>query len=204
MKPLTGTMILLLMLTLACERSGATRERFFLAAVRNRPGLEIQDLYKLLYQGRFGIGHLIPSREAARRYLLDEIATLPQGEDEPLLEPCSPDGRMVRVNLRPFVRRGLDPEKLLGAMLKSLLAAPPDTAAFQRDWEAAGALLRAGRLPLDAAAFAAFTREVSQARYPALHHSASYSARYHPAYRVVVRDIFLHLCPEAGQNSTNR
>lgn len=190
-------LVLLLVALVACISSRSGKERFILAAVQERPGMEIRDLYKLLHQGRFGIGHLISSRAAARDYLLEEIAALPPGPDEPLLEPCSPDGRMVRVNLRPFVRRGLDPDTLLEAMIASLQATRPDTTAFRDDWACVGTLIRSGRLSHDAGLYASFTREVANARYPAMHHSEGYLARYHPAYRVVLREQFRLFFPEA-------
>ncbi|HOT95591.1 MAG TPA: hypothetical protein PLG50_08755 [bacterium] len=198
MKLLAWSLMAMVLFPFACDRQDAAREHFLLDALQRRPGMEIQDYYKLLYQGRFGIGHLISSREAAREYLLAEIADLPESDDEPLLEPCSPDGHMVRVNLRPFIRSGLDPERLLDAMLASLSATHPDTTALRSDWEVVGALIRKGRMPGDVALYREFTRKVIAARFPALHHSEGYTARYHPAYRVVLRDKFLQFCPQRG------
>jgi hypothetical protein len=190
--------ILLLLFFLACGMNGEKREYFILAAVKSRPEMELRDLYKLLYQGRFGIGHLIASREGARDYLLEEMASLQNAAAEPLLESCSPDGRMVRVNLRPFLRHSLDPEKLLDAMMETARLTVPDSAAFRSDWDGAGALIKAGKLPFDPAEYARFTREMRERGFPPVHHSEGYSQACHPAYRVVLRKDFMSFFPEAS------
>lgn len=192
---------LLLSVLLACAPQ-SSRESFIQAAVTSRPVMEVQDLYKLLYQARCGIGHLIASRASARDYLLAEIAALPAagaeaaaGAGENLLESCAPDGKMVRLNLRPFVQRGLDPEKLLDAMLESARLTRPHTAALRADWAAVGALIRSGRLPFAQESYAQFTRKNLSAGFPVMHHSAAYTAAYHPAYRVLRLDAFRRYFP---------
>jgi len=179
-----------------------SREAFMEAVLHSRPAMEVQDLYKLLYQGRCGIGHFITSRASARAYLLEEIAALPDagaeaaaGAGEKLLESCTPDGKMVRLNLRPFVQRGLDPERLLDAMLESACLTRPDTAALRADWAAAGEMIRAGRLPLDSENYTQFTREILASGFPVIHHSAAYTTAYQPAYRVLRRDSFRRYFP---------
>lgn len=190
--------LLLPIFLLMCSRTGGRREAFILATVKARPAMELQDLYKLIYQGHFGIGHLIASRTSARDYLLAEISSLAEAPDDPLLESCSRDGEMVRVNLRPFVRQGYDPEKLLDVMLASLQSVNPDTSGFQQDWAAVGALIRAGALPWDPATYAGLSKTAGEQGYPAIHHSEAYSRAYHPAYRVVLRKLFFTRFPEAA------
>jgi hypothetical protein len=190
--------VLLPLFWLTCSRTGGRREAFILAAAEARPAMELRDLYKLLYQGHFGIGHLIASREAARDYLLAEISSLAEAPDDPLLESCSPEGEMVRVNLRPFVRHGYESEKLLDVMFESLRSVEPDTIGFQQDWAAVGALIRAGALPLDPASYAGLSKKAGEQGFPAIHHSEAYSQAYHPAYRVVLRKHFLNRFPDAA------
>lgn len=187
-------MPLLLISALLLGGCGGPRDQravFMRRALSDRPAMQLQDLYKLLYQGRFGVGHMIASREAARSYLAEEmaaLASLPETNAvEPLLEPCSPQGEMVRVNLRPFAANSGDPEKLLDAMLQTARSWSPDSAVFRADWERVGVLIAAGQLPFTRSEYEQLTSEMRQRGYPAVHHSETYREHYRPAYRVVLR-----------------
>src|SRR3990170_2309710 len=81
-----------------------------------RPLLRSVDVYKLLYQGIFGVGHILG--EGAFERLEAETRGLKMDEhtEEPLVEPVSIDGSMVRVNLRPYIRQGLPLDELFSAM----------------------------------------------------------------------------------------
>ncbi len=196
----------------ACSMNPDSLESFLAASVRARPEMEVQDLYKLLYQGHFGIGHLIASRDAASEYLFREMGAIsaqppnpliPASAEaqppDPLLESCSPDGKMVRVNLRPFGRLFLDPEKLLDAMMETARLTAADTASFRAEWEKVGIFIRKGALHFETAAYDALSRDMREAGFPAVHHSQKYSQRYHPAYRVVLREQFVRCFPDAGK-----
>ena len=86
-----------------------------------RPEAMPRDIYKLLYQGVFGVGHIISHRawdvlvEEAGRIDLDDHV------DDPLFEPVSPDGSMVRVYLRQYINMGGDLETLFRVMKESAL-----------------------------------------------------------------------------------
>jgi hypothetical protein len=136
------------------------------------PHLRVQDAYKMLYQGEFGVGHLLGDGQGARRYLLEELATMDtadRGED--LLDPVSPDGRMVRVNLRPFRRLGFSPEALLGAMLATVAETRGDSAHFV---------------------------SVRRRDLPVAHHSPEYAREYLPAYRVCLRSAITAALASGG------
>jgi hypothetical protein len=75
------------------------------------------DLYKLIYQAAMGPEHAVSDEAGARKWLLEEIRNLGSGPEEPLVDSISPDGGVVRVHLRPFVRAKADVEQLLDAFL---------------------------------------------------------------------------------------
>ena len=158
--------------------------------LRRYPLAEAQDVYKLVHQSVFGPSHAVPSREVARTYLLEELAALPPGPaGEPLLDPLGDAPPLARVNLRPYVAAGYDPECLLDAFVATANQAQGRPEAMRdRLLEAAAVLREAGlaavadRLDEDAAAAAA-------AGYPAVHHGEAYREAYHPAYRVVLRTL---------------
>lgn len=66
-----------------------------------RPDLQVQDVYKILYQANFGVEHILTDTAGVRTYVLEELASMDTTDrSEPLLERISTSGEMVRVNLR--------------------------------------------------------------------------------------------------------
>jgi hypothetical protein len=140
----------------------------------------------MLYQGEFGIGHLLGDGRGARQYLMEELATMDTADrGEELLEPVSPDGHMVRVNLRPFRRLGLSPEVLVGAMLATVAETRGDTSRFLSVWEQFVGIARDGSFsPED---LRVWDERVRRRDLPVAHHSPEYVREYLPAYRVCLR-----------------
>ena len=165
--------------------------RFLQVELKRHPRSEIQDIYKLLYQGEFGSGHFIHSREGAVSQLREEIRDMPSLIGEPLHEPCSPDGRMIRVNLRPFVALNLQPDKLTDALVESANAVNGDTTAFLNRWAQVGELISDKVLPFELDEYLAFTADLQEQKFPAVHHSTGYADAYRPAYRVIRKDLYL-------------
>ncbi len=164
------------------------------------PHLRVQDAYKMLYQGEFGIGHLLGDGQGARRYLLEELATMDTADrGEELLEPVSPDGEMVRVNLRPFRRLGHSPEALLGAMLATVAETKGDTARFVSVWDEFARLARNG--PFSAEELRAWDERVRRRDLPVAHHSPEYVREYLPAYRVCRRSAIRNALSSGGEGA---
>ncbi|MGB5163262.1 MAG: hypothetical protein WBP10_10885 [Thermoanaerobaculia bacterium] len=161
--------------------------------VARYPAMQPEDLYKLLHQAVMGSEHAISSREAARQWLIREIETLqryaPDSLDAALIEPISPDGRLVRVNLRPYLRMAGDPEPLLEAFWLTAERFAGDSRTLDLYCKQAVNLAREGTLPFSPAVLETRFAELKQQGYPAVHHSKQYTAEYQPAYRVVLREL---------------
>jgi hypothetical protein len=192
--------LLALFALLALPRSAPCGEATWRALVvrelAQHPAMEIPDLYKLLLQATMGSEHAAADSAMAREWMHRELATLgPAVPGEPLLDTLGRDGRYARVNLRPFIARGGDPERLLDAFLETPVVAPPDTTAFRCAEVAAESLAVRGaaRWPIDSLRDY-FARERG-AGFPAVDHSAGYVERYHPAYRVVARRLLRRVLP---------
>ncbi len=150
------------------------------------PLMTWQDAYKLVYQGVLGPGHLVSDPEAFKARLLAEIlhAAPPPAADEPFYEPIRPDGRLLRVHLRPYRARGGDPDRLLAACLATAAAPWGAPGALRTAWAAVAGAGRAGRWP-GLGEMTAFSAWVEAHDYPAVHHSSQYREAYRPAYRLV-------------------
>jgi hypothetical protein len=153
------------------------------------PEMQPEDVYKFVHQAAFGNGHLVTDEAADRQFLAQEFAAVPADPSEPMVEAVTPDGSIVRVNLRPFKASGVSVEKLADAMIASAKSIQPKRDAFERWWgEVLDATSRRA-LPFDPVALRAFGSLKQIEGYPAIHHSATYAKRYFPAYRVVLREL---------------
>jgi hypothetical protein len=122
------------------------------------------------------------------------------GADEESVETIEPEGRLVRVNLRPLVGEdaGLKAEDgrtksgamaavlLAEALLESARSVKGSPGLMRRRLGSAVRWCRKN-LPRQAAKLERLAAEAAEAGYPALHHSPAYRRAYLPAYRVILR-----------------
>jgi hypothetical protein len=150
------------------------------AHVARYPLLAWQDAYKLLYQGILGPEHLMADPEAFRARLLADAlrAAVSPAADEPLYEPVRPDGRLLRVNLRPFKAAGGDLEQLLDACLTAAAVRWGTREELRTAWATVAGAGEAGRWPRLGEA-ATFSGWLDAHDYPAVHHSPQYREAYH-------------------------
>jgi hypothetical protein len=166
------------------------------------------DAYKLLHQATLGSEHAMPSRDMAEEWFTREIATLPAGPADPLVDTLGaggrfarinlrpflarggvPDsllrGRFARINLRPFLARGGVPDSLLNAFVRTAQEAARDTTQLACALDAVRQMTAAHETPWAVDSVYRMFGEARAAGYPAVHHSDAFEAAYHPAYRVV-------------------
>lgn len=159
---------------------------------KTTPQMRIQDAYKWLYQATLGGEHAVRDEQGPRRWLEREWAALtPPGAQEPELVRLTPDGSVLRVNLRPYKSAGRDRDLLLALFVMSAERFRGERGRFLKEWRSLGQLLR--RRPqahLTFAAWTSFDRSMSARGFPAVHHSPEYEKAYQPAYRVVLGELW--------------
>jgi len=154
------------------------------------PAMGLPDLYKLLLQATMGSEHAAGDRVMATEWMQRELASLgPPVRGEQLVDTLGRGGRYLRINLRPFVARGGNPDSLLEAFLLTSSIAPPDSAAFRCAAAAAESLARTHAVRWNSDSLHGYLDHEIAAGYPAVDHSAAYEHRYHPAYRVIARQL---------------
>jgi len=157
------------------------------------PRLEVQDLYKLVYQGALGSEHAVADASQARVWLEREVEKLAEGPEEPVIDPLSANGRVVRVNLRPYVAGRGD----LRVLLEGFTRTAKDYRGTERQlrlyWRYAERMAEEGALSLAVHELRSFFEEMERLEFPAVHHSQGYERAYRPAYRVVVREYLVGL-----------
>lgn len=161
----------------------------------------MQDVYKLLYQSVFGVGHIIRSGGQALECLRRELDSidLRLHPEEELVENISLNGGTVRVNLRPFMRRGLEAGRLFEAMKASAEGNRGTSDEFLKIWREFGSLVRSGAFGFDLQRLKEFDKFARDNKYPVVHHSTAYSKLYAPSYRVVEADTLLESFPGLQQ-----
>ena len=147
---------------------------------RHYPKLGAEDIFKYLYQSSFGCEHLISNEERVLCYIRREYESL---TDQPAVTDKL-DGAYTRVHLSAL-KSGLTPETLARLFFLSAKKEPDGKSALESKLSAARELIKEGLLPLDLNDFDKKLSDWREADYPALHHSETFRAEYHPAYRVI-------------------
>jgi hypothetical protein len=173
------------------------------------PQMQITDLYKLLHQAALGSEHAVRDEPAARNWLENELVEMGDGPDDPLMDPLSPDGQILRIHLRPYHRAGKKSEMLLQAFIQTankcrstpsrapsgnrdrLRVAGPETTTekLKEYYREARQLSDEGRLPFSGETVRLFFARMEEQGFPAVHHSKLYKRLYRPAYRVVAKQF---------------
>ena len=149
--------------------------------------MQMTDLYKLLLQGALGSEHASPDEQARCDWLERELAGMGEGPDDPLIDPLPPDGRVIRVHLRPYLRAGKDPETLLRAFIKTTNEWRGSPEKLKEVGAAARRLMQPGTGLIRREEIEAFFDKMEEQNFPAVHHSEVYAHLYRPAYLVVAR-----------------
>lgn len=153
------------------------------------PAWTAADVYKLIHQAACGSEHALGAEADVRDRLMLELATCGVDLPEPLIDPISPDGQIVRVHLRPFHRMHLDPDALLRAFVETARGYRPGVERLHAFMSVAQEWSRAGALGLSVDQVEQQLAAMQASGFPAVHHSGPYVQHYRPAYRVVSRDF---------------
>jgi hypothetical protein len=149
--------------------------------------MQVADLYKLLQQAALGCEHAVRDEQAARDWLERELTEMGDGPNDPLMDPLSPDGQILRVHLRPYLQAGKDPEMLLRAFIQTANEWRGSPDKLKEYGAAAARLVQAGTGSIQPEEIEAFFAKMEEQDFPAVHHSDIYERLYRPAYRVVAR-----------------
>jgi len=97
--------------------------------------VEIQDIYKLLFQGVFGAEHLLQDVDSAKARLVEEWDQIQAEAQEPLQVPVSSDGSIVRVNLRRCKAEGIEVTDVWDAFYRSAHNSSASKDEFDKVWQ---------------------------------------------------------------------
>ena len=153
------------------------------------PQMQIVDLYKLLYQAALGSEHAVRDEQAVCDWLERELAEMGAGPDDPLFDPLSPDGQILRLHLRPYLRAGKNPDTLLQAFIRTANEWHGSPEKLKQYGATAAQVAQAGIGSIRREEIEAYFAKMEVQGFPAMHHSAVYKRLYRPAYRLVARQF---------------
>ena len=162
---------------------GRTRE-LLTEHCREYPLLQVEDVFKFIFQSAFGCEHLVTDRGAALAFIEREYADT-TGCGEPLIEAL--DGAYSRAHLS-CLGAGLSAETLAGLFCLSAKKEPDGAERAARMLAVASELVSSGDIPFDKAEFASKAEKWESDGFPAVRHSSAYREAYHPAYRVLANE----------------
>lgn len=152
-----------------------------------RPDMQIADFYKLIYQSAFGNTHLIQEVLKSKVYFYQEMEEVDNTNpySDTLIEPISLDDKVVRINFRPFVEKGYDNKTLFEVIVKSATHKYSGEDMFEKMWSRFR-----DKGWFDIEDIDKYYKEYYKIGRKIVHHSATYTEKYKPSYRVVVREYF--------------
>jgi hypothetical protein len=157
--------------------------------IQKHPEMEIQDIYKFIHQAAMGSEHAVKDTTAVREWMKNEIAGLKFDRSENLIDTISPGGKIVRINLRPYLKAGYDTEKLLNAFIKTANEFKGSTIILEKYIQVVFELVKDGRINFPEGEVRKFFNDLKIKNYPAVHHSKKYEEKYSPAYRVISGEL---------------
>lgn len=178
-----------------CSRSTDSILPVLKQHLQRHPDMEAEDIYKLVHQAAMGNGHLFTDTAGAKLYLLNEMDEVEADTTEPMIEPLSPDGQIVRLNLRPFKARAGDAEQLFDAMVRSANTFEQRPSSLERWWQEILEEVAYGTIPSDRTTLQELFDRMKAEGFPPVHHSETYESEYRPAYRVLLRELAEGLTP---------
>lgn len=157
--------------------------------LKRYPLMQLDDVYKLLHQAALGAGHAVDDAQKARAKLEEEVRALGPAGDEPIADVISPDGRLARIHLRPYLEAGHSIDALSDAFLQTAQTYPASPDKLAKFCGCLGDLTAAGGMPFSRDRVVEYFNDIARSDYPVVRHSQAYREGYKPAYRVVALDF---------------
>ena len=159
-----------------------------------RPEMQLQDVYKLLYQGISGPEHFISSQEAFKNILIQEWNALGEAGIDPLTETIRPDGSLRRINLRPYKADGRDVDLLVSVCVETSSRHWGTQTDLEHTWTDFVTASHNVLFPVfKEREVTRFTVWLCEMHFPPVHHSEKYHHLYKPAYRLIANDLLSRL-----------
>ncbi len=154
--------------------------------IQRYPALEVQDIYKLLFQAANGPRHYMERYFNLKKFHLEwQKATSIMGQEP--IEPVSADGLLVRCNFAGLRESNVSPNLVVNAALQTAVEFISQPANLISWWNDFRDLIASRLLNLDMEQYIKLNEEFLQWGFIVKSHSKPYRLAYSPAYLVVLR-----------------
>ncbi len=179
------------------EKSRSNIKEEITNEIKRYPKLQIDDLYKFIHQAALGSEHAVKDSMAAINWMQRELSIMNKDYENNLIDQLSPDGKLVRVNLRPYIKLGYDSNKLTTAFVKTANGYKGSINELKKYWKTLIQMAHQGEINFSIKELEAYYKQKEEEDFPAVHHSKEYEQLYFPAYRVVAKE-YLQFLKEAN------
>ena len=155
-------------------------EKILIMHYQKYPELQIQDVFKFIYQSSFGCEHMVSSVEKVTAYIQEEYDGTTEGEIEEL------DGNYCRVPLS-YISKGLTAETFGKLFYLSAKKEEDGQVKLLKKIETVKKLVLESKLPFPVDEFNIALDKWKEQGYPAVHHSEVFRNEYKPAYRLIAK-----------------
>ena len=157
--------------------------------IKQFPEMQVQDLYKLVFQAAMGSEHAVADPLQVHENLVAEIdGSIPQ-TGIPMTLPLSSAHPLIRINLHPFRSAGGSLTDLAHAFVRTALIFQPSQDRLAQYWSCVVSMATSGKLPFIRRQLEHYGDQRRTEGYPVVHHSPQFRNIYRPAYRVVLKDL---------------
>ena len=168
--------------------------KFLVSHFRIYHQMEIQDVYKLFYQGVYGSAHSM--RSSTKEFedeLKEEFARVEKNSKQPLWESIHPEGKIMRIHLAAYKSKNKDIDQLSTLCIWTAEIADKEVESSENLSAAMDTfykLCKSRKIPkFNPLDVAVYQRWLMENKFPAVHHSEIYHRKYDPHYRLIHRDF---------------
>lgn len=148
------------------------------------PEMQIQDVFKFLYQSTFGCEHFVASLNKTTDMIKEEYKLIKGGKATGIV---ALDGQYSRVPLS-VLDSGISAETFGKLFAASSKKEKGDLSVLSEKLMQVRKLIREGALPFDEKDFEEAAERWKSEGFPAVHHSEIFRREYNPSYRVIANE----------------
>ncbi len=182
---LVSTFIFILSIALYSQPKYVPYNKIILNEIKLYPKMEVQDVYKLVFQAAFGPQHAAMDSAMVLDWLNEEWQTADSTNPAPEIEPITPDTTLVRINIGAYKKNGGDKQSLGMKFLYTAKQFKGSKKKFLQYWNDVERLAKKDLIPFTKQELADYLKQMKKKGLPAVHHSEKYMQLYKPAYRVI-------------------
>lgn len=171
-----------------CYNVSVKRNEIIIEYCNSDPAIELQDVFKFLYQSCFGCEHLVKNSPMIAERIREEMQKADE-DDLPDVEMLEGDYCRVHLKVMNKAEVMLTPEMLAILFAKSAKTEPEGSVKLQEKLRELKAAAHDGLIPFTSEEVDAAIAKWQENDFCPIHHSDRFRNTHHPAYRVLSKPL---------------